>query len=806
MAPNEDGPDPGRDHGPGNGSDKKFLSQSGEEVKPVLIPVMDRYARGFPEHAACDKSFAYGPIGEVLTHSYAWDAHFAAYSVPSICRRLAGDAPTVIPGGVPMVLAVFDVDGKDHETTDEWLAGEGGKVAALLDAHPGGFIYTTSGGYRIIYTLPEPVLVERKETWTALYLSWCRYMDRRFGIIADTTCKPWPQPFRLPFVVREDGKPPTPPDGVAGDPADIGTWVPELAPELVTPSREPVEPRPFTGEINAYARGALDKEIEALSTAKSPGRNARLNRAAFSLGQLIGGGELPRDVVAERLLDAVNVNGLASDDGEDECRRTIGNGLDAGVKEPRTAPKMVTFGDLYSPEELAQIATEQRCAVDDLGKRWIIRRRDACYVLTWGHGYKAPISKDELRQSLPRDLRRAPVNLTKLGKEGASVPLTVDEILDRYATVARRSIANLALERSYYDADTETFHEAVCPRRRLEPRFYEQIDTWLRILGGDHAERLLDWLATVMQLDRQTSALYLVGRRGAGKGMLAEGLARLWHEAGPSSLTKVLGSFNSILASCPLVFCDEKLPPPARGRATSAEIRELIGSESRILSRKYAPDAPLVGALRFVFAANHEIFHFDEEMTAEDNEAVAERIFRVDVPARAAEYLVSLGSREGTDGWVDGDLIARHVLWLAQNREVPRDGRWIVRGNYDPRELVISHPDVGRLFEVITRRLYEHKDTCAILGNGRLLVSTGELQKVWPDDWKPSPTLNRLAAIVAKVGDDTAPPEIRIGKRRYRAVRPELFLRWYARVVGDPAEMTARIGSLEPVRNEECAA
>lgn len=92
-----------------------------------------------------------------------------------------------------------------------------------------------------------------------------------------------------------------------------------------------------TGMCSKYGQGALEKELSALAETSEGGRNARLNKAAFSLGQLVAGGELDRESVETELLAAAERIGLS----EAEARATIGSGFDAGGKEPRTAPSNV---------------------------------------------------------------------------------------------------------------------------------------------------------------------------------------------------------------------------------------------------------------------------------------------------------------------------------------------------------------------------------------------------------------------------------------------------------------------------------
>ncbi len=100
----------------------------------------------------------------------------------------------------------------------------------------------------------------------------------------------------------------------------------------------PPKPRqPLNGESRArkYALAALDSECSDLRSTPEGERNDRLNQAAFSLGQLVGAGELSDGEVWEALRDAARACGLAA--GETEA--TIASGLSAGRAEPRRIPE-----------------------------------------------------------------------------------------------------------------------------------------------------------------------------------------------------------------------------------------------------------------------------------------------------------------------------------------------------------------------------------------------------------------------------------------------------------------------------------
>lgn len=92
-------------------------------------------------------------------------------------------------------------------------------------------------------------------------------------------------------------------------------------------------PRAAPGD-SPYGLKALQTECDDLAGAANGSRNHRLNQAAFSCGQLVGGGELTQVTVENALIDAARVAGL----DEVEIEKTMRSGLNAGMNEPRTRP------------------------------------------------------------------------------------------------------------------------------------------------------------------------------------------------------------------------------------------------------------------------------------------------------------------------------------------------------------------------------------------------------------------------------------------------------------------------------------
>jgi Bifunctional DNA primase/polymerase, N-terminal len=124
--------------------------------------------------------------------------------------------------------------------------------------------------------------------------------------------------------------------------AEAPEWLIKLArkPTVVPISERAVAHirRPYSGR-SRYGQAALDDEIDALSTAAPGTRNATLNRAAFSLFQLVSGGELQESEVERALIQACEINGLMEDPDNGGIKKiiaTIRSGARAGLAHPRS--------------------------------------------------------------------------------------------------------------------------------------------------------------------------------------------------------------------------------------------------------------------------------------------------------------------------------------------------------------------------------------------------------------------------------------------------------------------------------------
>jgi putative DNA primase/helicase len=130
------------------------------------------------------------------------------------------------------------------------------------------------------------------------------------------------------------------PDGPAAAPEWLVNLIlPKAAERQDEPASQGTASNGDHARAEAYARAALERECAEVVGARSGTRNHTLNRAAFALGQLIGGGLLSEGEVRSRLTSAAEACGLVRDDGKVSVKNTIDSGIGAGTGKPREAPR-----------------------------------------------------------------------------------------------------------------------------------------------------------------------------------------------------------------------------------------------------------------------------------------------------------------------------------------------------------------------------------------------------------------------------------------------------------------------------------
>jgi len=114
-------------------------------------------------------------------------------------------------------------------------------------------------------------------------------------------------------------------------PAMLPPWLVESLRPAPLPPQEPVKIAVPTDRRSAYLHVAVTEQVKRVLDAPGGRHNISVYLSAVALGQLVAGGELGESDVIGWLMSAAQQVGQ----GQDEARRTIRSGLDAGKGRPR---------------------------------------------------------------------------------------------------------------------------------------------------------------------------------------------------------------------------------------------------------------------------------------------------------------------------------------------------------------------------------------------------------------------------------------------------------------------------------------
>lgn len=217
-----------------------------------------------------------------------------------------GAAMIGMPTGPTSGYSIIDIDVKDGRAGDTWLSNNASRIASTRTSS------TRSGGVHLWYR----------------HVSGIRNSASRIAPGVD---------------VRGEGGyvivPPSPGYTWAKDieAVDMPQWLVDAA---IKPEPEPPQPRAYRPAPvyhdggSAYGLRGLEDECDAIRTAADGAKHATINKAAYSVGGLVAGGELEQGVAWAALCDALDVI-LPFCKDQHAARKTLDRAFREGLGKPR---------------------------------------------------------------------------------------------------------------------------------------------------------------------------------------------------------------------------------------------------------------------------------------------------------------------------------------------------------------------------------------------------------------------------------------------------------------------------------------
>lgn len=257
------------------------------------------------------------------------------------------------------------------------------------------------------------------------------------------------------------------------------------------------------------------------------------------------------------------------------------------------------------------------------------------------------------------------VTFDNITERGQTTPKSSQQLLDEYGTVAGNAEVQLGIKRSYYDEARDTLVIAKCPLRDWKPEFSPAVDNWMRAAAPTVAdlERWRDYMAMAPDLRHPLAMLVLLGITSIGKTSFARGMAQLWADD-YVEMDVLFSDFQDTIYKCPALFGDEELPKDYRGHVPSAKLRSVLSRGEHQVNIKLQPRMTTKGYLRLMCGL-------------QNYEKLADLSFknrRADIDAILKRLLVIHCREEATalfnwQDFVPGGAIARHALWLQEQRQ-----------------------------------------------------------------------------------------------------------------------------------------
>jgi len=346
-----------------------------------------------------------------------------------------------------------------------------------------------------------------------------------------------------------------------------------------------------------------------------------------------------------------------------------------------------------------------------------------------------------------------------------------------------------------------------CYRRNpaLTPRYDHEVDRWLQELFQGNYELACKWIGWAVAFEEaEIAALSIVGHPGCGKKLIAHGLKETLEKPELANGNDVVAGFNDGLKASPYIVVNEGWPATMGSGKIADRFRELVSADNIVINEKYMiRQVARVKPRILMTANNNDVVHAlaaGRQLSPEDREALSVRLLHFDVGRHGADYLKKRGGYRltGRPGmrWIaggeDGEsdyVLARHFLWLYENRGERLGDRLAVEGNADNDVIFALQTESGSTPLVIECLIRMLECRTALQGfvvhEDRIFVLASEILKFYRGAFTgaaaeriTSNLINSVLRSITLAGSEASyviEPRKDIGRRRWHELNVELL-------------------------------
>jgi hypothetical protein len=427
--------------------------------------------------------------------------------------------------------------------------------------------------------------------------------------------------------------------------------------------------------------------------------------------------------------------------GNDRRRDEILNRMVDGMREWCKAP------ELHQDDEAAK-AFVSRHAIATAGNVHFVLNPNGRYSnLPLNDGQLIPyIRKNGLEDLMPtrRMVERSIVDLSPVAIRN-DFSFAVEASVELEPEIGGGYVRNINTTDTFTDPPRLVLP---CYRRNpaLTASYSPEVDQWLRHFFGQDYENGCRWLSWALAFDvRETCALSLVGSPGAGKKLFVQGLAETLERPELASADSMIGNFQYGLMKSPYICVNEGWPRTAVKHPADA-FRSIVSGDETAINLKFMPPLRLRSYPRVILTANNYDIVMKlasgMNLSNEDREALSHRLMHINVGAKASTFLQSRGgyaftARPGHKWVADKSghsdfILARHFLWLYEQRGVQPSTRFLCEGNASEAVLFSLQTQSGQIPLVIETimAMLSHAQPKSLglkIEQGRLLVKISDI-------------------------------------------------------------------------------